>query len=205
MLMEKKNETKIPRWNYWICWLGPVAVWVIVLFWSGAEAARYETSWRWLEGILRLLCPEHAPPESPNVQVNVSMYQLNGAVRRVAHIFGYGVLAGLLIRAIQQGNPRLKPQSLLAAVGLGLLFTAVDEVHRLIQENRHAKWQDVVLNLVGMVLVVVWSVLYFAFKSWEQRVLIGGDSASSEMQGVSSESDNSDNGIMAENNSPPTS
>jgi hypothetical protein len=88
-----------------LLWLFPLILWGSVLLWSATEGARYETSWRWLQWWLRFLSPEHAPPGTgEQVQVNVTMYQLNGAARRLAHIVGYAVLTALTVRAIQRGR-----------------------------------------------------------------------------------------------------
>lgn len=142
------------------------------MLWTGAEWARYETTWAWLQWALRVLCPEHAPPEGTGVQVGVTMYQLNGAGRRVAHILIYAVVAALAVRAIQRGNPQLKLASLATAIGLGILYTGVDEGNRLFfQHNRHAKWTDLYLNLGGIGLTVGGTILYFALKNWEAKVV----------------------------------
>lgn len=153
-----------------LLWGGPILLWGIALFYGGAEGARYETSWRWIQTVLRLLCPEHAPPGDPDVvQVDVSMYQINGALRRIAHIVGYAVLSALVVRFFQRGEKRLKRSSLIAAVILGILYMGADELHRLIQPNRHAKWLDLFLNLGGVALTLLLTVLYFGWKSWERR------------------------------------
>jgi VanZ family protein len=152
-------------------WGGPILLWAVVLFYGGAEGARYETSWQWIQNALRLLCPEHAPPgDGSIIQVDVSMYQINGALRRVAHIVGYAVLSALVVRFFQRGEPRLKRSSLIAAVLLGLLYMGFDELHRLIQPNRHAKWLDLYLNLGGVALTLAGTVLYFGWKEWERRL-----------------------------------
>jgi VanZ family protein len=155
-----------------LLWAGPLLLWGGVVLWSGAEWTRYETTWKWLQWILRVLCPEHAPPEGTDLQVNISMYQLNGAVRRFAHVVVYAVAAALTVRAIQRGETRLKPLSLVAAIGLGLVYTLIDEGNRLFfQQNRHAKWTDLYLNLFGVGLTVGGTVLYFAFKNWEAKIV----------------------------------
>lgn len=150
---------------------GPLLLWTLILVWSGAEGARYETSWRWTQSALRLLCPEFAPPGDPAaIQVDVTMYQINGALRRLAHVGAYAVLACLLIRLLQQGRPRLRRRSLVGAFLLSLLYIGGDELYRYFQPNRHAKWLDLYLNLAGAVCVLVGTVFWFAWKNWERQV-----------------------------------
>ncbi|GAB4454982.1 MAG: hypothetical protein OHK0029_10370 [Armatimonadaceae bacterium] len=162
---------RVPGWLRGLCWLGPVALWVGVLIWGGAEGARYETSWSLIQWALMVLAPEHAPPEAATgIQVQVTMYQINGALRRVAHVLAYAVLAGLVIRAIQRGNTRLTGAAIATALTLGLVFTGADELHRWLQENRHAKWLDVWLNLSGVGLTLGLTTIYFAFREWERRI-----------------------------------
>jgi VanZ family protein len=163
-----KRRAKIGRF---ILWFAPLFLWGLVLLWSATEGARYETSWRWLQWWLRFLSPEHAPPgDGERVQVNITMYQLNGAARRLAHIVGYAILTALTVRAIQRGEPTLKRSSLTAAIIIALLYTSLDELQRLFFEpNRHAKWLDLILNLIGVVLTLGGTVLYFTLKRWERK------------------------------------
>jgi VanZ family protein len=152
---------------------GPLLLWIVVLFLSGSELARYETSWRLIQQALRFLCPEHAPPgDGTEIQVYVDMYQINESARRVAHIIAYAVFAMLTVRAIQAGKPRLKPEALSAALGLGIVFIGLDELHRHFQQVRHAKWNDVWLDLGGVTVTIVITILYFALKTAEQKAVL---------------------------------
>jgi VanZ family protein len=98
------------------------------------------------------------------------MYQLNGALRRLAHVAGYAVLAALAVRFVQHGQSRLKRRSLLAALVLGILYTGLDELHRYLVPDRHAKWLDLKLNLIGVALTLGGTILLFAVKWWERRI-----------------------------------
>ncbi|MDX1932513.1 MAG: VanZ family protein [Capsulimonadales bacterium] len=160
------------RWLRFLILGGPLVLWMGVILLSGSEGARYEASWKLIQQALRVLCPEQAPPgDGSEIQVTVTMYQINGALRRIAHVVAYAVLALLTVRAIQAGEPRLKPKALLAAFGLGIVYTAVDEVHRYFQQNRHAKWDDVWLNLAGVFLTVLLTMGYFGGKALERKIL----------------------------------
>jgi VanZ family protein len=159
------------HWKSLLFWGFPVLLWGAVLIFSGGELLRYETTWRWIQQALRFLSPEHAPPgDGSDIQVAVTMYQINGALRRLSHIGAYAVMAALVVRFIQRGEPRLKRSSLLASLVFGLLYTGLDELHRAIQPARHAKWLDLYLNLGGVLLTILLTVLYFYGKEWERRL-----------------------------------
>jgi VanZ family protein len=173
-----------------LIYLGPLLLWALLLFYfSGGERWRYETTWRLIQHVLAFLCPEYAPPAGFN-QVDVSMYQLNGALRRLAHIAGYAILAALTVRFVQNGQPRLKRRSLVAALALGILYTGLDELHRYFVPDRHAKWLDLKLNLVGVALTLGGTLLYFGIKEWERRAIsingneIEGEQAGNRSQGT---------------------
>jgi len=152
-----------------LLYLGPLLLWALVLFvLSGSERWRYETTWHLIQRALAFLCPEQAPPPGLN-QIDVSMYQINGALRRLAHIAGYALLAALTVRFVQQGQPHLKRASLVAALVLGVLYTGLDEWNRSLAPDRHAKWLDLKLNLIGVALVLGTTFLYFWIKAWERR------------------------------------
>ncbi len=141
---------------------------MVVLFYGSGERTRYEVSWMLLQRTLNFLCPEHIPPGDPNaVRVDFSMYQINGALRRVAHIVGYAVLSCLVVRCAQAGAARLKRRSLVAAVAVSILYTGGDELHRAFEPNRHTHWLDLGLNLAGTFIVLSGTVLFFLIKRWE--------------------------------------
>ena len=98
------------------------------------------------------------------------LYQLNGALRRLAHVGGYALLTALIVRAVQQGHPRLKPAAFVAAVIVSVLYTGVDELRRAFEPNRHAKWHDLELNLIGVALTIGGTLLFFLLKGWERRL-----------------------------------
>lgn len=164
------SRTKRTAVTRWLLLYGiPLVFGIGFLLWSGAEGLRYERSWHLIQDSLRLLAPEWAPPgDGTEQQLSASFYQLNQAFRRLAHVVVYAALALLTVRAIQAGQPRLKAASLWTTLLLGVFYTGLDEWHRALQPNRHAKWLDLYLNLAGVALVLVLVPLYFALKSWER-------------------------------------
>jgi VanZ family protein len=146
----------------------PVALWSIVLFvYSVGERGRYEVSWHLIQVALRTLAPEWGQISDGSI---VSMYALNAAVRRVAHVASYAVLTLLLVRLIQSGAPRLKSASLLASVFVSAAYIALDELARRHEAHRHPHGIDIYLDLFGVVLMVGGTVAYFAMKTWERRL-----------------------------------
>ena len=155
-------------------WLfgGPLLLWMAVLFWGSGEGTRYEASWILMQNVLDFLCPEFAPPGGPALgRADISMYQLNGALRRVAHIAGYAVLSCLVVRFFQKGESRLKRASLIAAVVVSVLYTGGDELHRHFEPNRHVHFWDLGLNLAGTLLVLGGTVCWFWLKNKEVEII----------------------------------
>ena len=153
-----------------LLYFGPLALFALIfLVWSSGERGRYETTWHLITRTLAFLCPEQTPQEGSD-PVQVSLYQLNGALRRLAHIGGYSILTALIVRAVQGGQARLKPASFIAALMVSILYTGLDELRRAFEPNRHAKWHDLYLNLIGVGLTLGGTLLFFGIKSLERRV-----------------------------------
>jgi len=116
---------------------------------------------------LAFLCPEFAPADVAG-QTQASLYQLNGALRRLAHVVGYSILTAFIVRAIQRGEPRLKPLSFLVATLIGIAYCGLDEWKRALEPNRHAKWADLEWNLIGVAVTLGGTLLFFGIKEWER-------------------------------------
>ncbi len=171
---EEKRAMRVRRWARsllrFLIYGGPVLVWMVFIFIGSTDLGRYENSWRFIIRVLNFLCPEFAQPETGEWQVNVSMYQINTAMRRLAHVVLYGLLTFLTVRALQKGKPRLRIRSLLAALLITIVYAGTDELHRYYQQNRHAKWSDITLNLYGIALVLGSTIFFFILKSWERKL-----------------------------------
>lgn len=149
---------------------GPVLLWMAVVFVGSTDLGRYETSWNIVIRVLNFLCPEFAQPPEKGLQLNISMYQINTAMRRLAHIFLYAMLTFLTVRALQQGKPRLRMRSLVAAFLITMAYAGTDELHRYFEQHRHAKWSDIALNLYGIAFVLGGTILFFGLKAWERKL-----------------------------------
>lgn len=151
----------------------PVLLWMGVILIGSSTLLVYTNSWLLIQNAIQLFAPEFTlgPHEPSGIVLTISMYMVNSAARRVAHIVIYAVLACLLVRAIQGGEPRLKRASLIGTIVLSILYVGIDELYRHFTPQRDAKWFDLTLNLIGVVIVLTGTVLWFALKELERRSL----------------------------------
>lgn len=78
---------------------------------------------------------------------SVILTYANIAIRKLAHILAFGILASLIWKAIQ---PRR--WSFIIAWGLATLYAVTDEWHQSLVPNRSESIQDVMLDSVGALL-----------------------------------------------------
>lgn len=149
-----------------VIYLGPLTLWMAVLFAASTRFGRYEVSARVVEKALSLL----AGPESSDITL-LAHYSLNVAVRRLAHVFGYFVLSLLIVRAVQWGTPRLRWRSLAAAFFINTAVALGEMLHRNRTPQRHGDLSDLALNLTGGALALLTTIVFFAGKRWEQKAL----------------------------------
>ena len=77
---------------------------------------------------------------------------LHGVIRKTAHFTVYGILSGLVFRALRGTRPTMRRwQITWAALALGicLLAASADEFHQTFTAGRTGSWKDVVLDMVG--------------------------------------------------------
>lgn len=94
-----------------------------------------------------------APPHTPTVYMSGSMpilvdYSLNTVIKKSAHVIVYGVLAGLLLRAlVAHGVPPREATSLAIVLALGYAIT--DELHQSTVFGRHSSALDIGFDYIG--------------------------------------------------------
>jgi len=96
------------------------------------------------------------------------------AVKKLAHIAEYGILASLLYRAFRKTNfnrARSAFYSLLITVGYGMS----DEIHQMFTPGREPRARDVIFDTIGALLAVtiLWKILPKAPKkllSWAEKL-----------------------------------
>src|SRR3712207_3497591 len=72
-------------------------------------------------------------------------------LRKIAHMAEYGLLVFLWWRALRTVTSARA--ALIAAVAIGLLYAASDELHQSFVEGRHGTPVDVLIDAVGMAAV----------------------------------------------------
>jgi VanZ family protein len=77
---------------------------------------------------------------------------LHAALRKLAHLVEYGILAVLWLRALPPG--RSAGMAALWAVGLSALYAVVDELHQGLAPDRSPSALDVAIDTVGAFLAV---------------------------------------------------
>ncbi len=147
-----------------LIYLGPLLLWMAVLFAASTQFGRYEVSASLLQKALRLL----AGP-GPDDITYLALYSLNRAARRLAHVCASFILSLLIVRAVQWGTPRLKWRSLVCAFLVNSAVAVGEMLHRNRTPHRHGDLSDLALNMLGSALALLTAIVFFAGKRWEQK------------------------------------
>lgn len=78
--------------------------------------------------------------------------------RKLGHLVEYAILTWLVLRAVQQDDPRLNGRSVGIALASGILFACVDEWHQGLHPSRTGQIRDVAIDSVGVfvALFIAW-------------------------------------------------
>lgn len=146
-------------------WL-PVVVWLGIIRAESTDSASSANTGALLYGVMSTIFPH----------VNPSLVeQLNAVIRKTGHFLGYAILSGLVLLALRNTNRDRLRSVLQRPWGiylrdywrgewalLGILLTVItaafDEIHQTFIPSRTGRWQDVVLDSCGA--VVIQGVLY---------------------------------------------
>ena len=126
--------TIINRW-------GPVITLMALLFYASAQP-HYD-----------------APPGTTDIYMSGSMpilvdYSLNTLIKKSAHVITYGLLAGLIMRALVAHRIPLREASILALV-LALSYAITDEIHQAYVYGRHSSVLDIGFDYIGAATVTL--------------------------------------------------
>jgi len=136
--------------RYWL----PVAIWLGVIFIGSTDVLSAEHTSRFLVPFLRWLDP------------HISLAAINAiqlAVRKLAHLIEYAILAALFWRALRDGlNLGTKIWILFIVVWFACgIFAVSDEFHQSFVPSRTASPDDVLIDiydaLIGIVLCLMFS------------------------------------------------
>lgn len=126
--------------RYWL----PVILWMLLIFSASTDLLSSQRTSRFIEPFLRWLIPGIA---------DTTVRQVQFAVRKMAHLTEYAVLAALVWRALRKpvdDDPR--PWSWRVAaqtVFVCFLYAASDELHQSFVLSRFASPWDVFIDTVG--------------------------------------------------------
>jgi VanZ family protein len=119
---------------------GPPVLWMAVIaLLSGGLFGGDETG-AWLLPILRGLLPAAGP---------ATLHAAHAALRKLAHVTEYGVLAALWVRALEA-----RPRAAVWAVGLSALYAVFDEARQGLAPNRSPAVTDVLIDTAGALVAV---------------------------------------------------
>src|SRR5262249_29588180 len=86
-------------------------------------------------------------------------------IRKMGHLTEYAILTLLAVRAIQFGEPRLKPRAAIGAFFISVLYACSDEFHQRFVPGRTSSPRDIIIDSVGVTLVMLGILLWFVHKS----------------------------------------
>jgi len=76
-------------------------------------------------------------------------------LRKIAHMFEFGVLAFLIFRLLSQTEKRHVYWNLFWALIFTILYAVSDEYHQFLVPGRHGVWTDVAIDSIGA-FIAVW-------------------------------------------------
>ncbi|PYQ52877.1 MAG: VanZ family protein [Acidobacteria bacterium] len=125
-------------------WLPPL-LWTAVIF--AASSASF-SSGNTAPLLAKLINAIH--PVSPE-----TLAVLNFLLRKAAHLTEYGILGGLVFRAIRAERPSWEVRWAVAAIVIAAAVASLDEWHQAFVPSRTAAPQDVLVDTLGATLVQV--------------------------------------------------
>jgi VanZ family protein len=148
-----------PFLKYWL----PVFIWLGVIFAGSTAIFSTEQTSRYLVPFLRWLDP----------QISIStIATIHLALRKLAHIGEYAVLAVLLWRALRSGAT-LHPRLLMLFIGVWLacaIFAVSDEFHQSFVASRSASPLDVMIDISGATFSLAICVMFAAWANRKSRI-----------------------------------
>ena len=118
----------------------PVVVWAAVIFYMSTDEMSAEHTRPWLEGIVRFFLPS----------VSDAFFDvLHMAVRKLAHVSEYFVLALFVDRGLRRGSTLSPARAPLTAFVLSALYSLSDEGHQVFVATRTASLLDCGLDSIG--------------------------------------------------------
>jgi VanZ family protein len=136
----------------WLTAYAPLVIWTVLTLGLGSGAASMSETSRIIGPLLKFLFPSADAD---------TLYLYHAAIRKLAHVFQYGVLCLFALRAFGI----YRRQIVLALCYVGLV-AVVDEVNQSFDPTRTATPLDVLLDLFGGAIAVL---IYLWVSRWWRR------------------------------------
>ena len=158
------------NWWYVVVWLGVIRL-------ESTEAASSDNTLGLIHSILAFL------------HITGWAWQVNFVLRKTGHFMGYGILAVLVFIALRNTNrdrllsllPRKwgtiwhdvwRLQWVLLGLGVCVITAALDEMHQSFIPSRTGRWQDVVIDTSGGIVLQVLLCFYSMWMLNRRRKLL---------------------------------
>jgi VanZ family protein len=157
-------------------YLGPILLCLVGLGYLSTDVATYQASLKFFYRMVYVLSPEYSEfreqfNTSQRIEQTVIIYPIIGTLRKLAHIFCYGLLSLLIARAVQSGRETLRWQTPVVVVFLAIVVTGLESWVRLkFSTQRHVRWEQLWLNLAGAGFALLSTLIFFGIKSLERRI-----------------------------------
>ena len=149
----------------------PLFLWIGTLLVFATDRGGYNATWSLVIRAVGFLTPDFPKLPTDNHTLELSMYQINQALRRLAHIIAYAALALLVVRTLQWGRPRLRVASVLVMVAFSALITGAESFVRLkIGTQRHVRVEQFYLNMLGTGIALFLTFFFFGIKALERHL-----------------------------------
>ncbi len=128
-------------------WLPPL-LWTALIFSTSNASFSSTNTGDWLEKLINAIVGHPLPPAGFDT--------LHFAIRKAAHLTGYGILSALVFRALRAERPvRWRIGWSLAAIAMAAMVGSVDEWHQAFIPSRTALVSDALLDTAGATLAQV--------------------------------------------------
>ncbi len=144
-----------------LSWLPPVLWMTAIIAFSSSQFAAGNTG-GYLEEWLRWLVPSIT---------RVQVWKLNAALRHVAHLTIYGILAGLWLRAFLRERVLPVTTATWAALAISVAWAGVDELYQTTVPTRSGSAMDVALDSAGAVAALIVAGVARRWNARSERVL----------------------------------
>jgi len=139
------DRPKLPK-PLLVFWWAVTVAWTVVIFVLSTHSFGSDYTQSFLARLLA----------SVRLQVSLpTLHFLNVAIRKVAHLSEYGILALFLYGPPEQGRVLWKPRRAIFAVAAAGLYSLTDEFHQIFVPGRGASLWDCGLDTLGASLAML--------------------------------------------------